>query len=504
MQGEAMRRRAFCASAITTLAAASLPFGRVFSATAAAADISAVTGDGRRIVLPRSDVEDFRASLRGQLLLADSAGYDEARRIWNGMFDRRPALIARCAGAADVIQSVNFARAHQLLAAVRGGGHSLSGLSVCDDGLMIDLAPMKSVHVDPTKKRARVEPGVLLGGLDREALPFGLVTTTGTVSHTGAAGLTLGGGFGRLSRRFALACDNVTAVDIVTAEGRFLQADATENADLFWGVRGGGGNFGVVTSFEYRLYPFDGRAFGGHVIFPFAQARDVLRGFWDAYQQAPDELWVEPVLAAAPNGERIILLDVCYAGPVAEGERVLAPYRKLGKPIQDELAPIAYAQLQSKDDKRAAIGRRYYNKSGFTNGLGHDLIDVLVDTIARANAPNARIALSPKGGAIGRVARDANAFWYRDAQFTIVLNASSENPAHDATITGWAKTTWPTIEPFTQGFYANTNVSDIPAERMRGAYGGNYERLVALKNKYDRTNLFRLNANIRPTAGAVQ
>jgi FAD/FMN-containing dehydrogenase len=463
-----------------------------------------VTGDGRHILLRRADIADFAASLRGELLLADSAGYDDARKIWNGMFNRKPALIARCAGAADVMQSVKFARAHELLVAVRGGGHSLSGLSVCDNGLMIDCAPMKSVHVDPAKKRARVEPGVLLGGLDREALPFGLVTTTGTVSHTGAAGLTLGGGFGRLARRLELACDNVTAVDIVTADGKFLQASATEHPDLFWGVRGGGGNFGVVTSFEYRLHPFDGGAFGGHVVFPFTQARDVLRGFWDAYALAPDELWIEPVLAARADGERIILLDVCYTGPVVDGERVLAPYRKLGKPIQDELAPSAYARLQSKDDKRAAIGRRYYNKSGFVKELGHDLIDVLIDTIARAEAPNARIALSPQGGVISRVARDANAFWHREARFSIVLNASSEDPAHDRTITTWAKSTWPTIEPFTGGFYPNANISDMPAERMREAYGGNYERLVALKNKYDPTNLFRLNANIRPTAGTAQ
>ncbi len=496
-----MRRRTFCASAFATMGAAALPFGRAFSAVAGAAtDVPAVTGDGRRILLARSEIEDFRASLRGQLLLAESAGYDDARRIWNGMFDRRPALIARCAGAADVIQSVNFARAHQLLVAVRGGGHSLSGQSVCDDGLMIDLAPMRSVRVDPARRLARVEPGVLLGDLDRESLPFGLVTTTGTVSHTGAAGLTLGGGFGRLARRFAMTCDNVTRVDVVTADGKFLQASAAENPDLFWGVRGGGGNFGVVTSFEYRLHPFDGRVFGGHLVYPFAQARDVLRGFADAYAQAPEELWVEPVLTAAPTGERGVMLDVCYSGPLADADRALAPYRRFGKPLHDGLAPTHYARLQSKDDERSRIGGRYYNKSGFVTELGSDLIELTVDTIARAGVPRARIVMSPRGGAIQRVARDATAFWYRDALYNVLLTTTGDDSASDAPNTAWAKASWPAIEAFTDGFYANTNLADTTAERMRGAYGGNYERLVTIKNKYDPTNLFRLNANVKPSA----
>ncbi|MGB5132261.1 MAG: FAD-dependent oxidoreductase, partial [Steroidobacteraceae bacterium] len=383
-----MKRRDFCASAIATIGATALPFGRVFAAVASiATDISAVTGDGRQIVLSRSDVDDFRASLRGQLLLPDAVGYDDARRIWNGMFDRRPALIARCAGTADVVQSVNFARAHELLVAVRGGGHSLSGQSVCDNGLMIDLTPMRSVRVDPARKSVRVEPGVLLGELDRESLAFGLVTTTGTVSHTGAAGLTLGGGFGRLSRRYGMACDNVTAVDVVTASGQFLQANATDNPDLYWGVRGGGGNFGVVTSFEYRLHSFDGRAYGGHLVFPFAQARDVLRGFADAWAQAPDELWIDPNLVVTPAGDKLVGMDVCYSGPPATAERTLAPYRRLGKPLRDELGPMKYTQLQTKDDARARIGRHYYTKSGFVKQLDGNLIDTIIDTFAGPTVP---------------------------------------------------------------------------------------------------------------------
>lgn len=496
-----MKRRMFCASALATAGAAALPFARTLAAAAAAAtDVAAVTGDGRPIVLSRADIEDFRASLRGQLLLPGATGYDDARKIWNGMFDRKPALIARCAGAADVIQSVNFARAHQLLVAVRGGGHSLSGQSVCDGGLMIDLAPMRSVRVDSGKKLARVEPGVLLGELDREALAFGLVTTTGTVSHTGAAGLTLGGGFGRLGRRFQLACDNVVNADIVTAEGRLVQVNAAENPDLYWGVRGGSGNFGIVTSFEYRLHAFDGRALGGHVYYPFARTRDVLRAFADAHAQAPDELWVEPVLVSAPTGEKLMYLDICYSGPASDAERVVAPYRQIVKPLKDEVAPIHYARLQSKDDQRSRSGLRYYNKSGLLTELNHDLIDVLTETMAATPVRGARAILSPKGGAIARIPRDAMAFWHRDALFSLVVTVFGEDPASDAPNTTWIKAAWPAVEAFTTGFYANTNITDFSAEHMRGAYGGNHARMVTLKNKYDPTNLFRLNANVRPTA----
>src|SRR5512134_648676 len=341
-----MKRRAFCVSAAAALGAAAFPFGRAFSVAAViTADIEAVTGDGRRILLSRSDAEDFRAGLRGQLLLPGATGYDDARKIFNGMFDRRPALIARCLGAADVVRAVRFARTYGLLVAVRGGGHSLSGQSVCDDGLMIDLSLMRGVRVDPTDRLARVGGGALLGDLDRETLAFGLVTTTGTVSHTGVGGLTLGGGFGRLARRYGLTCDQLTSVDIVTADGQLLEASATANDDLFWGVRGGGGNFGVVTSFEYRLHPFDGLATGGHLVFPFEQARQALRGFDELYQDAPEGLWIEPILTVAPGGERVLIFDVCCSDSPATAEAALAPYRKLGTPIQDDVRRVRYTQL---------------------------------------------------------------------------------------------------------------------------------------------------------------
>jgi FAD/FMN-containing dehydrogenase len=496
-----MERRTFCATAAAAFGIAALPFARAYAAVSeVVADVEAVTGDGRKILLPAADVEDFRAGLRGALLLKGVTGYDDARRIFNGMFDRRPALIARCAGAADVVRSVQFARTHDLLVAVRGGGHSLSGQSVCDDGLMIDLSAMRYVRVDPERRLARAGGGALLGDIDRETLPFGLVTTTGTVSHTGAGGLTLGGGFGRLSRRYGLTCDQLSSIDVVTADGRLLEASEEQNADLFWGLRGGGGNFGIATSFEYRLHPYDGSAVGGHLVFPFDQARDVLRGFDALYQRAADGLWIEPVLSTAPGGARVLMLDVCYSDAPEGAEAALAPYRRLGRPVTDEIARVPYVRLQTKDDERARIGGRYYTKSGFVERLHDELIDTMLETIAGAPVPKARIAMPPKGGAVERIARDSTAFWHRAALYSVVFQTSNDEPADDAAHIGWAKAKWPTLEAFTEGFYANTNLSEMANDRVGEAYGANYERLLALKRKYDPANLFRLNANINPLA----
>lgn len=494
-----MRRREFCASAVATLGTAALPFGRLYAAVASvAADVEAVTGDGKGILLPRADVEDFRAGMHGQLLLRDMAGYDDARKIFNGMFDKRPALIARCAGAADVVRSVNFARAHDLLVAVRGGGHSLSGQSVCDNGLMIDLAPMRAVRVDTERRRARADGGALLGDVDRATLAAGLVTPTGTVSHTGAGGLTLGGGFGRLGRRFGLTCDQVRAVDIVTADGRLSPARADLQPELLWAVKGGGGNFGIVTSFEYTLYPFDGQAIGGHFVYPFDQARDVLRAYAELFEKAPDGLWIEPILTRIPSGERVLIFDVCYADHMDHAEAALAPFRRLGKPLRDEVRQVSFTELQTQDDKRARIGGRYYTKSGFVMELHHDLIDAMIETVASATIPRPRVAMPPKGGAIARVPNDATAFWHRQAPWSVLIQTSGDDPSEDAANVGWVKAEWPALEKFTAGFYANTNLSEMPADRTREAYGGNYDRLLALKKQYDPGNLFRLNANIRP------
>jgi FAD/FMN-containing dehydrogenase len=499
-----MKRRAFCISAAGAIGAAAFPFGRAFTAVSAVtADIPAVTGDGKKFVLRAADVEDFRAGLRGQLYLADSAGYDDARKIFNGMFDKRPALIARCAGAADVVRAVRFAGAHNLLVAVRGGGHSLSGQSVCDDGLMIDLSAMRSVRVDTARRLARAGGGALLGDIDRETLPFGLVTTTGTVSHTGAGGLTLGGGFGRLARRFGLTCDQLTSVDVVTAAGQLLEASDSVNSDLFWAIRGGGGNFGIATTFEYRLHPFDGKAFGGHLVFPINQARSALRGFAELFPGAPEDLWVEPILTTVPDGSRVLIMDVCYSDRLESADTELAPYRKLGKPIKDAVGPRPYVQLQTQDDERARIGGRYYSKSGIVSRLDSDLIDTMLEVIVAATIPRPRIALPPKGGAVDRVARDAMAFWHRGDLYSMVLQTAGDEPAEDAGNVAWGRSQWPVLEKFTSGFYANTNLSEMPTARVREAYGGNYERLLALKRKFDPGNLFRLNANIDPRGGTT-
>src|SRR5688572_20104995 len=308
-----MMRRAFCASAVATLGAAALPYGRAYTAvTSVTRDIQAITGDGKPVTLLRNDVEDFRAGLRGQLLLPDVAGYNDARKIFNGMFDKRPALIARCSGAGDVVRSVNFARTHGLLVAVRGGGHSLSGQSVCDDGLMIGLSLMRDVRVNTERRRARVGGGALLGDVDRATLAAGFVTPTGTVSHTGAGGLTLGGGFGRLARRFGLSCDNVRAIDVVTADGRLLTASKEQNKDLFWGLRGGGGNFGIATSFEFQLHPVDPIMLGGELVFAWEDAPAILEFYFDFARHAPDELNIDVALVRLPNDMRMLTMDVCW------------------------------------------------------------------------------------------------------------------------------------------------------------------------------------------------
>jgi FAD/FMN-containing dehydrogenase len=489
-----MQRRAFCATGLAALTAASLPS---YGALATASDVLAIGLDGRQLVLKPKDVEDLRRSLRGQLLLAGEEGYDSARTIWNRAFDRKPALIARCAGAADVTAAVNFARSEGLLTAVRGGGHSLSGQSVCDGGLVIDLSQMGGIRIDPLAKRARVEPGVRLAQVDREAQAFGLAVPLGTVSDTGAAGLTLGGGFGRLCRKYGLACDNLTGADLVTADGRLVKVSAQNNPDLLWGLRGGGGNFGVVTSFEYRLHTVGPTMFGGELVYPFSQARELLRGFADFIAAAPDELFVFVFLAPAPEHQRVVVFDVCYCGPVDQGERVLAPLRKLGKPVKDGLAPTPYVDLQSADDAGNPPGR-YYIKGGYIKQITPELSDAIVDYLEHSPADNGVVAISQFGGAIGRVKPAATAYWHREPNHeVIVIGFWDDAPGAEGT-TQWVRGAFKALEPLTDGYYVNHGGYDESERRIRANYGDNYARLAALKKRYDPQNLFRLNANIKP------
>src|SRR5262245_22317664 len=495
-----MKRRTFVSSAISAGAMALLPARQVLAATA---DTPAIGRTGKQMVIRGRDIDDLRGALRGPLLTAGEEGYEQARHIWNGAFDRKPALIVRCAGAADVVQAVNFGRTQDLLVAVRAGGHSLSGQSTCDGGLMIDVSQMRGVRVDPTARTARVEAGALLGDLDRESQAFGLATPAGRVSHTGAAGLTLGGGFGRLTPRFGLSCDNLRAADVITANGAFVRASAEENRELLWGLQGGGGNFGVVTSFEYQLHPVAPMMYGGVLVYPLARARELLRFVAEFLERRPEELFVDTMLATLPQVGRALAFSVCYSGAPEKGEEVVKPLRQFG-PVVDAVKPAKYTELQSAQDRNSKHGRGYYERSGFLTKFVPELIDPAVDCLESAEPPGARIMFTGDcAGAFNRVARDATAFWNRDARSTLIVQSFWDDPrdaaASDAH-TGWARKTFDRLAPYTKGFYVNTLAAEDAKQRVRASYGDNFARLVALKRKYDPTNLFHRNANIDPSA----
>ena len=451
--------------------------------------------------LAEDTVAAFQTTLRGALLRPGDDGYEAARTIWNAMIDKRPALIVRCAGVADVIQAVNFARTHDLLVAVRGGGHNVAGNAVCDGGLMIDLSPMKSVHVDPVRRTARAEPGATWREFDHETQAFGLATTGGVIPTTGVAGLTLGGGIGWLMGSYGLSCDNLLSVDVVTADGRLLQASATENPDLFWGVRGGGGNFGVVTSFEYQLHAV-GQVLGGMVIHPVERARDVLKFYREFTRTAPDALTSMAVCLTSPEGAPVVALLVCYNGPLAEGEKVLQPLRAFGPPLADHIGPMAYTALQNMLEAGFPSGLQNYWKSNFLHDLSDDAIAVMVDGFAQMPAPTSALVIEHIGGAVSRVGEDATAFTHRQAPYNLLIVGIWPDLANNDTNIRWVRQTWDAMQPFSSGgVYVNYlgQAADEGAERIKEAYGvAKYERLLALKKQYDPTNLFRLNQNIDP------
>jgi hypothetical protein len=459
----------------------------------------AITTTGEPTVLGEAAVRHLRASLRGELLLPGDGGYEETRKVWNGIIDKRPALIARCAGAADVIAAVTFARAHNLLVSVRGGGHSVAGKAVCTGGLMIDLSRMRGVQVDPVTRTARVEGGALLGDLDRATQAFGLATTAGVVTHTGVAGLTLGGGVGRLAHKYGLACDNLLSVELVTAEGRVLRASATEHPDLFWGVRGGGGNFGIVTTFEFQLHPVGPGVLGGTVLYPLAQARAALTFYYEYSQAAPDELSADAFLLSLPNGDQAFAIDVCYNGPIAQGERILHPLRQFGPPMAAQIRATAYLDLQASGDTFFPSGLCYYYKSHFLQEISEEAIEAVVSHFATVPSPRSVMVFQQYGGAVSRVGQADTAFGHRAAQYNF-LPASVWTEATDSDKhLSWVRQAWDLMRPFsTGGVYVN-NLAEEGEEQVRAAYGPHYARLVALKNKYDPRNFFRLNANIKPT-----
>ena len=453
-----------------------------------------------------SAFQNFRASLRGPSFAPGEPGYEEARKVWNGTIDRHPAVIARCAGVSDVIHSVNFARENDLLVAVRGGGHNIAGNGVCEDGLMIDLSRMKGLHIDPAQRIARAEPGLTWGEFDHETQLFGLATTGGQISTTGIAGLTLGGGWGHLARRFGLSSDNLVSVDVVTAQGQFLTASASENADLFWGLRGGGGNFGVVTSFQYRLHPV-GRVLGGIVAYPFEKAKAVLKLYREFTMASPDEMASGVVLISLPDGTPVVGVVVCHSGALADGARVVSPLKTVGPRLIDQVGPIPYTAAQQLIDAFYPPGLQNYWKSSFLKTINDEVIDIMMDHCARRPSPICHGLIEHQlGGAVRRINHDATAFGHRDAEYSFMSLGVCTDGADIPKVTQWARSFWQAMQPWSSGgVYVNYlgQESDEGVGRIEAAYGSEkYARLVTLKNKYDPDNLFRLNQNIKPSETA--
>jgi FAD/FMN-containing dehydrogenase len=499
-----MKRRDFLQSSLWTAAALSVPEFRAVHATArpgTVADVAAITGDGREIALRGKDIQALAAKLHGELLLAGDGGYEDARRILNPSFDKHPALIVQPVDVPDIQAAVDFARANSLLVAVKCGGHSHSGQSTCDKGMQIDLSKFRSVKVDPQARRAWVTGGSLLGQVDKATAPHGLVTPLGTVSHTGVGGLTLGGGFGRIARKFGMAIDNVESVEIVTADGKLVHASGSENPELYWGARGGSGNFGVVTQFEFKLHQMQREVVAGSVAFPLERARDVLT-LWSEYAPvAPDELYIDPTVMQPPgNAPGMAMLQVCYCGPQADAEKALAPIRKLGTPLKDSIKTIEYVQAQRANDSTDTRAIASYLKGGFVPKVPGEMINAMVDGFHGDPRRMTVLFAQHCGGAGARISDDATAFAHRYALanfMTVVawpIGDKDPSPHIEA-----ARTYWKTLEPFTRGFYVNDMAREVTAKAINENYRGNYPRLVALKSKYDPTNLFRLNANVTPT-----
>ena len=471
--------------------------------------IQVATPAGETMEVSTDVVEGLRGDLRGSILTSGDGGYDEARTVWNAMIDKRPGLIVRCAGAADVIRAVRFARDHGLLLAVKGAGHNIAGSAVCDGGLMVDLSPMKSVHVDPWNRTARVEPGVTLGELDREAQAFGLATPLGINATTGVAGLTLGGGFGWLSRSFGHSIDNLISADVVTARGDLVRASDDENKDLFWGLRGGGGNLGVVTSFTFRLHPVGPDVLAGLIVYPFEESAEVLRRYRSFAAAAPEPLTVWTVLRKAPplpflptdvHGKEVVIFPLLYVGDVEQGRRAVEPLRAFGTAVGEHIAVQPFTAWQSAFDPLLTPGARNYWKSHDFSELSDAALDLIVEYAGKLPTPECEIFVAHLAGAAGRVPSDAMAYPHRDATFILNVHTRWRDVGQDDACIGWARRFFEATAPHaTGGVYVNFLTAD-EQDRVRAAYGNNYDRLASLKAKYDPGNLFRVNLNVRPAA----
>jgi FAD/FMN-containing dehydrogenase len=442
--------------------------------------------------------DTLSSSLSGTVLLPGNDEYDGAREVWNGMIDKRPAAIARCASTADVAAAIGFAREQEIPLSIRGGGHNAAGSALCDDGLVIDLTAMRNVSVDPEARTARAQGGATWADFDHATSAHGLATTGGAISTTGIAGLTLGGGLGWLMRSYGMACDNLRSVEIVTADGEVRRASATEHPDLFWAVRGGGGNFGVVTEFEYQLHPVS-TVLGGMLVHPAARAKEALHFLREFHQTAPDELTVFTGMMTSPDGMPIVAFLVCYNGPVEEGERTLAPLRAFGPPVADMVQPMSYVAHQSSLDEGFPAGLQVYWRSDFIQQLSDEAIDTLVEHYSQITSPLSALLLEQFGGAVKRVGKDETAFVHRDADFNLAIISRWTDPADADRHIAWARGVHSAIKPYTSGTYVNY-LGEEGEDRVRAAYGAEvYDRLVAVKNEYDPTNLFRSNQNIKPT-----
>lgn len=466
------------------------------------------TSDGRDLTLTPEAIAGLRMRLRGPVLLPDDPGYQECRTLWNAMIDRRPGLVVRCLGTTDVIACVQFAREHKLLLCIKCGGHNIAGLAAADGAMMLDLSLMRGVWVDPVNKVAHAQGGCQLGDIDRETQLHGLAAVLGFVSLTGAAGLTLGGGFGYLTRRFGWTSDNVLGMDVVTADGRLVRASEKENADLFWGLRGGGGNFGVVTGIDYKVYPVGPEVVGGLVAWPVAEAPKVLELYRTLSEQAPPELTLVTLIRPAPpapwlpaewHGKPIIGILACYSGKPEEGERLVAPIKTLGKPIGDILIRRPYAQLQTLLDATQPKGRRYYWKSEYLATVTPELCDRWIAQGARIKSPHSAVIFFQLGGALNKLPPDHSPVGNRDARHVLNIAGAWEKPEQDEENMQWAKDAWNDLKQFsTGGNYINFLTADESPERVAAALGPNSGRLAEVKRKWDPGNLFRVNRNIAP------
>jgi FAD/FMN-containing dehydrogenase len=451
-------------------------------------------------------VEEFRASLRGRVLQPGDSGYDQARAIWNGMIDKHPALIAQCADAQDVMAAVAFARENDLPASVKGGGHNIAGNALCDDGLVIDLTLLKQVQVDIQTRTARAGGGVTWGEFDRATQEYGLAVTGGLVSTTGIGGFTLGGGMGWLERKHGLTCDNLIAAEVVTAEGKMVRANAEENPDLFWALRGGGGNFGIVTEFTYRLHPVGPAILGGMLVWPFSETERILQFYREYTADLPEELTTMAGTVTAPpapfvplemQGKQCVAVVGCYAGPIEDGKHAIAPLRELS-PAADLFGEMPYVALQSMLDGMHPAGPRSYWKSDYLDTLSDDAIRVIVARFREVPSPRTHVDIHDLGGAIRRVPEDDTAFSHRDANYVFNIVSIWTDPADDELNINWSRDLWNALRPYATGATYINFMGSEGEDRVKASYGPKYQRLAEVKRKYDPTNFFRLNQNIKP------